>query len=138
MKKQIILALASAAALVACWFINMGGAFMGDPAPFVSLLATAVLIVVYSAFICSTGKTKKLATFAFWLSLVHSASAVLAVLVHSFQFGWFISYIIGFTVAVPFYGFRFFANWEITYILAAAVTSVWFIISTLNLKKLKK
>ena len=124
--KKILWIAVLAAVLVGCLAMNFGPGWLGGQASVPCLCATLVYILTVTAFLVLTCNYRPFARFSLILSLVTFWCAVCTVVFRLLHTQGILSLLLSLVfVSAPFYGFRFWFDWDLTYLLAVGISLAW-------------
>ena len=135
--RHLLAAVMAAAVMAACFVCNMGGAGMGDAAGAGHLAATVLYVLFWGLFTWRTRDAAPLAKMSFAISLISFFSAVQSLFWRLLGEGGFIAGFLSVFASVPMYGLRMFLGWTGLYVVSAAVSLCWLLLSWRNLRELK-
>lgn len=136
--RSILGIMAALAAMVGCFVINAGGAWMGGPAGVGNLVVTALYVVFWGVFTLVSRKYGPLLRVSFVISLLTFISAANSLVRRLLGGGGFISGFVSVFASVPFYGLRWFMDWTPLYAAATAVSLGWLVCTGAGLRKLRR
>ncbi len=128
----------AAAAVISCFVINIGGAWMGDPASLGSLAATLFYLLFWGVFTVLSRNYRPLTNVAFIVSLLTFISAFNGLVWRLLGEGGFFAALIAIFAAVPFYGLTAFLGWTAVYGVSAAISLFWLVYTGRNLRRLQR
>ncbi|MGN0395223.1 MAG: zf-HC2 domain-containing protein [Coprococcus sp.] len=136
-KKSILGIIIALAAVISCFGINTGDAWMGGDAGVLNMVVTALYIIFWSIFSVWSKGYEPLVKFSFVISTISFISAITGLGARVINFGGFITGIIGAISAIQFYGFTYFTGWTGLYAVATVLSLVWLIYNWNSKRKLK-
>ena len=111
-KKSVLAIILALAAVISCFVINAGGAWMGGRADISNLIVTILYVIFWSVFSIISRKYEPLIKISLVVSAASFISSTAGLIAGGFGIGGFITAgIIGLFSAIPFYGLRFFMGW---------------------------
>lgn len=124
MKGNKIWFLAAAVLYALILAVNLGGAWMGDPADWENGAATAVYLLLWAVFTAKASpKSLRLARVVAVLTLV---GAVLGLMARAQNWLFTIpALLLTPLTAVPMYGLRLVCSWNMTYAVTALLAGMW-------------
>lgn len=128
----------AAAAMISCFVINAGGAWMGGPASLGQLAVTVLYIVFWGVFSVASRRFAPLVKVSFVISLltfIAAANSLVQVLMGN---GGFLSAFISVFASVPLYGLRYLMDWTGLYVVAAALSLGWLVYTGYHLRRIKR
>lgn len=136
--KTIIGIIIALAVMISCLVLNVGGAWMGGPAPIGNLIATILYCVFWTVFTVVSRDIKVLAKVSFFISLFTLVSSSVGFGFRLFHAGDFIIAFISVFSSVPMYGLRFFMDWTGLYAVSTVLSVLWVIYTAMNLRRIKQ
>ena len=118
-----------------CLYVNIGGAWMGDPARGIHLAATALYLLFWASFTLTARSSGRCKTCLF-MSTLTLFTAVIRLLVHAAGLDFFMLPALLFTLffSVPLYGLRFFMGWTTLDALTGVLSLIWLVYAAKKLK----
>ena len=136
-KKSVLAIILALAAVISCFVINAGGAWMGGRADISNLIVTILYVIFWSVFSTISRKYEPLIKISLVVSAASFISSTAGLIARGFGIGGFITGIIGLFSAIPFYGLRFFMGWTGLYAVATVLSLMWLIYTWVSKRKLK-
>lgn len=137
-RRSIFGIIIAAAVMLSCFVINVGGAWMGGPASAGQLAVTILYCIFWGVFTVASRNFGPLVRVSFVISLLTFLSAFNSLVWVLLGGGGFITAFLSVFASVPFYGLRFFLQWEGLYAVATAISILWLVYTGVNLRKLKQ
>ncbi|MBQ8508376.1 MAG: zf-HC2 domain-containing protein [Clostridia bacterium] len=135
---RLLAIVAALAVIIACFAVNLGGAWMGGPATVGQFAATIGYIVFWGVFCWAVRRFRTLVKFSLIMSAISFVGALWALICRLTDSGWILDALLTALTSVPFYGLRWFLGWDETYAAAAVISAVWLAVSIILLRRLKK
>lgn len=126
-KKSVLAIILALAAVISCFVINAGGAWMGGPAEVGNFITTIFYIAFWSVFSVASRKYVPLNKTSFIISLLTFISAFVGLGASLLDRGGFIAALLTTFSSIPFYGLRLFFDWTELYAVATVLSLGWHI-----------
>ena len=110
-KKSVLAIILALAAVISCFVINAGGAWMGGRADISNLIVTILYVIFWSVFSVRSRGYVPLIKVSFAISCITFVSAAAGLIARALHIGGFITGILSVFSSIPFYGLRFFMDW---------------------------
>ena len=112
-KKSVLAIILALAAVISCFVINAGGAWMGGRADISNLIVTILYVIFWSVFSVRSRGYVPLIKVSFAISCITFVSAAAGLIARALHIGGFITGILSVFSSIPFYGLRFFMDWTV-------------------------
>ena len=136
-KKSVLAIILALAAVISCFVINAGGAWMGGRADISNLIVTILYVIFWSVFSVRSRGYVPLIKVSFAISCITFVSAAAGLIARALHIGGFITGILSVFSSIPFYGLRFFMDWTGLYVIATALSLAWLIYTWHSKRKLE-
>lgn len=138
-RKNILGIIITLAAMISCFVINAGGAWMGGVAGIGNFIVTILYVIFWSIFSFISRKYEPLAKTAFVISLISFISAMAGLIARlSVSGGFIVAALLSVFSSIPFYGFRLFMDWTGLYAVATVLSLCWLIYTCYIKRNLKR
>lgn len=127
----------AAAVMLACFGLNLGGAWMGGPATPLQAMATGCYLLFWAVFTILSRNYLPLLRISRVLSLLTLFSGAVSLICRLLKAGYILAALASVFASVPFYGLRIVMGWTELYAVATAAGLLWWLCTGKLLRKLK-
>lgn len=135
--RTVLWLILAAAVMLACFGLNLGGAWMGGPATPVQAAATGCYLLFWAVFTWLSRSYLPLLRVSHVLSLMTLFSGTVSLVCRLLKAGYILAALASVFASVPFYGLRAFLDWTGLYVVATAAGLFWCLYTGKLLRKLK-